>query len=153
MVQRAKAEAREPHNLNQSPRTHVRTRVPIIPTTLGWGGDRKLVGQLACGIQKGRNKTASQGEGKTQLQEVTLWLPHMPHSMDTYQTWRADLLLTKGQESHRYCVISGEVTTYQHLRYPSLALDFLSVESCKHRIQWSFILTVTLEIPNYWRRD
>lgn len=35
MVQRAKAEAREPHNLSQSSRTHVRTRVPIIPTTLG----------------------------------------------------------------------------------------------------------------------
>lgn len=60
-------------------------------------------------------------------------------------------LLVKGQESHRCCMISGKVTTHQHLRYPSLALDFLPMESSKHRIQWSFIPTVTLEITNYWR--
>lgn len=68
MVQRAKADTQPESELQ----THVRTRVPIIPTTLAQGGDRKLVGQLVCGIQNDRNKTTSPGEGKTQLQEVTL---------------------------------------------------------------------------------
>lgn len=108
--------------------------------------DKKLVGQLVCGIQNGRNKTTSPRRRQEPIPErFPLTSTHAPQHVCTtkhYEGW-LNYLLMKGQECHRYCVISGKVTIYRRLGYLSLALDSLfqwKVPSVEFNGVWSWHL-------------